>query len=353
MKDNIIGPLVSKSPWIDNDNMIWLASTATLNRNIEKFKFPNKLDNERRKQMIQQLNKEIVGLTEIKKPQLLKAEELNSIDKEYLTEHYFQTENYQQSVQGEGFIIDETGNFFASLNIGDHVRLHYLDCKEEMEQSWAHLMKIETALGKSVSYAYSSRFGFLTSDPTECGTAFIVNAFIQVPALIHTGKLDDFLEKNNDESVICLGMQGTEDDFIGDIINLRNNFTLGVNEEGILGSVRSYANRLVEEEKNAREIIRNQESAQIKDKVSRAFAVLIHSYQIEAIEALNAISLLKLGVDFGWVTGINVSKLNNLFFNCRRAHLLTNFKEKITQDEIPHKRAEFIHKYLKDVKLTI
>lgn len=353
MKDNLIGPLVSKSPWIDNENMIWLASTATLTRNIEKFKFPSKLDNERRKQMIAQLNKEIVSISEIKKPQLLRAEELNSIDKEYLTEHYFQTENFQQSVQGEGFIIDETGNFFATLNIGDHLRLHYLDCKEEIEHAWNHLMKIETALGKTVSYAFSSRYGFLTSNPTECGTAFIVNAFIQVPALIHTGKLDEFLQKNYDDSIACLGLQGDPGDFIGDIVNIRNSYTLGVNEESILAGVRSFANKLVSEETNARDLIRKQESALIKDKVSRAFAVLIHSYQIEALEALNAISLLKLGVDFGWVTGISVSKLNNLFFNCRRAHLMTNFTEKVTQEEIPHKRAEFIHKFLKDVKLTI
>jgi protein arginine kinase len=79
---------------------------------------------------------------------------------------------------------------------------------------------------------------------------------------------------------------------------------------------------------------------------------LIHSYQIEAVEALNAISLLKLGVDLRWVLGITMEQLNLLFFNCRRAHLLCQFKEKIPQEEILHKRAEFIHKTLKGVELA-
>ncbi len=107
------------------------------------------------------------------------------------------------------------------------------------------------------------------------------------------------------------------------------------------------------EEHGARSKILHEESAEIKDRVSRAFGILIHSYQIEAVEALNAISLLKLGAELGWLTGVTSKELNRLFFNCRRAHLLHQYGERIKQEEIPHKRAEFIHKTLKGVQLTI
>jgi protein arginine kinase len=36
-----------RKPWFNSTNPIWLASTVSLKRNIEKFKFPNKLDVER------------------------------------------------------------------------------------------------------------------------------------------------------------------------------------------------------------------------------------------------------------------------------------------------------------------
>src|SRR5262249_54023406 len=112
--------------------------------------------------------------------------------------------------------------------------------------------------------------------------------------------------------------------------------------------------KMLVEEHGARAKILHEGSAEIKDRVSRAYGILIHSYQIEAIEALNAISLLKLGVELGWLTGTNVKELNRLFFNCRRAHLLHQYSgEKIKQEEIPHKRAEFIHKNLKNVQLAI
>jgi protein arginine kinase len=90
------------------------------------------------------------------------------------------------------------------------------------------------------------------------------------------------------------------------------------------------------------------------DKVSRAFGILIHSYRIETRETLNEIGLVKLGVDLGWVEGVTPADLNHLMFHCRRAHLLTSLKEpEIPQDQVPHKRAEFIHATLKNAKLKI
>jgi protein arginine kinase len=344
---------LEKSPWIDNSNTIWLASTVTLIRNIEKFKFPGKLDTERRKQMIALVSKDLLTMEGMQKAQLLNAEDMSPLDKEFLVEHYFAMNNFQQALQGEAFIIDNSGQFFAMLNIKDHIRLHVLECKGDLESGWNQLVKLETGIGKSIIYSFSPRFGFLTADPMECGTGLIVNTFMQVPALIHTGKLAEVLDKIYDDAITYTGLQGVPNEYTGDILNLRNNYTLGVNEENLIASVRSFSTKLAAGETAARQAIREQESAEIKDKVSRAFAVLIHSYQIDTVEALNAISLVKLGVDFGWVEGTNSAKLNNLFFNCRRAHLLSHYEATMNMEEIPHRRAEFIHKALKDVKLMI
>ncbi len=107
------------------------------------------------------------------------------------------------------------------------------------------------------------------------------------------------------------------------------------------------------EENTVRNHLRKEENAMVMDKVSRAYGVLIHSYQIETVEALNAISLLKLGADLGWLEGVSPQDLNRLFFECRRAHLLSKFEQEVVQDKLPHKRAEFIHSTLQKAKLKI
>lgn len=345
--------LLQKKPWENNANSIWLASTVSLYRNIEKFKFPGKLSVDRRKQIISLVGKELLAMEHLTKPYLIKAEEMPPFEKEFLVEHFLASQSYHQAHSGEAFILENSGEFLISLNMQDHIHLELLDCKGELENSWSRLVKIETSLGKTINFSFLPKFGFLTADPTQCGTALTVTVYLQVPALIHSGRIDDILEKLADDSLLVTGIQGNPTEIIGDILTVANNYTLGITEENIISSIRNFTTKLIVEENSERTKIKQEASADFKDKVSRAFGILIHSYQIEAIEALNAISLIKLGVSLGWVSGIDDKDLNSLFFNCRRAHLLSQFNEKITQEEIIHKRAEYIHQMLKKVTLSI
>lgn len=345
--------LAQNQPWSDNANSIWLASTICLHRNIEKFNFPGKLEMERRKQIVSLVSKELLTSDLLKKPYLVKGEDLGPLEKEFLVEHFLANQNLIQAHIGEAFILDATGQFITTLNLRDHIQFSLLDCQGELESTWNKLVKIETMMGKNIAYSFSPKFGFLTADPTMCGTALQVSIYLQLPGLIHTETLDEILDKHADESIMLMGIQGNPTEIIGDVLVIQNNYTIGMSEENIISSLRSFATKIMVDENAARSHIRHTDNANIKDKVSRAYGILIHSYQIEAVEALNAISLLKLGNEMGWINGISPQEMNQLFFNCRRSHLLRQFSSKVSQDEIIHKRSEFIHKALKNVHLTI
>jgi protein arginine kinase len=345
--------LCNEGPWKNNSNSVWLGSTVTLNRNLEKFKFPAKLSPEGRKQIISLISKDLLASSFLKKPKLFKAEEMPPLDKEFLVEHFLSPYSFHQAQAGEAFILDDSGAFLGILNLNDHLSLQWLDCHEELEDAWSRLVSLEGELTKAVSFAFSSRFGFLTSDPSQCGTALVAHVFLHLPGLIYSGKLEEIIKKYKEDGILQTGLQGDPNEMIGDIVAFHNAYTLGVTEENILTSLRTLTTKVLMEEKSARALIKSQNASAMKDKVSRAYAILLHSYQIEAIEALNAISLLKLGVDLEWITGIDHAALNELFFNCRRAHLLCQCDNKMSQEEIPHKRAEFIHRALKNTTLHI
>lgn len=340
-------------PWNHNQNNIWIATTLELYRNVEKYLFPEKLNTERQKQIISILSNEILNQDQKEDPKLILAEEISPLAKQYLTEHFLSTQNFQNTHTGEAFIIDQTGSFLATININDHLHLKLIDCHGELENSWNRLVTLETMIGKSVPYAYAPKFGFLTADPGSSGTGFITTIFLQLTALIHLGKIEEVLDKYTDDSILATGIQGNPNEIIGDVLAIRNNHTLGVTEETIISSLRSLTTKLLSEENRARMEIRTSQNSHMKDLVSRAYGILTYSYEIEPIEALNAISLIKLGIEMGWVTGLDYLKTNQLFFNCRRSHLLSRYSEKVPQEEISHKRAEFIHEAFKETKLTI
>lgn len=345
--------VMQEKPWTDNDNNVWLATTVGISRNLEKFEFPAKLSQDRRKQIISLLTREINADNLFKHLNFHNAEDLTAIEKEYLSEHFVSTMIFHQTHAGEAFALDDTGQFMAVLNLNDHVHYVLLDIKGEIENTLNRLVKIETSVGKKLNYSFSPKFGFLTADPMDCGTALSITAFLQMPALVHSGKIDETLEKFADENIVITGIQGNPTELIGDVIAIQNNYTIGLTEESIGSTMRNFTTKLLLEENTARNKIKQTQDPDIKDKVSRGYAILMHSYNIEAVEAMNAISLIKLGLDLGWITGISLRELNQVFFSSRRAHLLSRFKEKVPMDQMTHKRAEFIHAALKNLQLTI
>lgn len=350
-------PLPCKeSPWNNNPNPIWLGSTLTLLRNLERFHFPAKLATDKRKQIVSVLSKELLGLDQLKHPQLFRAEDLPPIEKEFLVEHFLSRQSFHHAYAGEAFVLDETGEFLAVLNLKDHLLLEWMDIREELEGAWDRLLKMELELNKAVNFAFSPKFGFLTSDPNGCGLGFTVTIFLHLPGLLHTNRLNEIIKDTKDGEIEQTGLQGDPHEIIGDIVAFHNRYTLGVTEENILSSLRTLAIKLVVEEKSVRKNFKNgseNEVAEIKNKISRAYAVLLHSYQIEVVEALQALSLVKLGLDLEWLKGVSQSVLNHLLFSCRRAHLLCHYNQKVTHEEMPHRRAEYIHKALHGLELLI
>lgn len=347
--------LLDHTPWEKESNPIWLATSFLLHRNISKFNFPPKMDERQFEQTLSSLTQPLLKSNLLDGPVLLKAEEVSALDKEYLFEHFLSMEGFQNTLKGQGFIVDNTGRFFAKLNIQDHLQIQLVDTMGSWEKIWNKLNEIETAIGTSVEFSFSPKLGYLTSDPTFCGTGLSVQAFLHLPALIHTNQLQETLTKQKEEEISVTGMGGNLEELIGDLVVISNKYTLGINEETILRAIHAMSMKLMAVEKTLRTHLLTESNAEIKDQVSRSFGLLLHSYQLQTKEALCALSLIKLGLHLDWIEGISDAKLNTLFFQCRRAHLLHLLNEEQMSDsqEIARKRAEFLHKNMQGVILKI
>lgn len=340
-----------KTPWENNENVILLACTIRLLRNIEKYQFVSKLDTERKRQLLTLLLKALPKEKFLRNPKILKSEDITPLEKEFLMEHYLIFEGFQEAFQGAAFIVDSTGQLLVQFNVKDHISLQYTDYSFELEHSLEFLIQLENWLSQSLRFAFLPKFGFLTQDPLVCGTATIISTYLHVPALIHLDKLTTFLEKEGSDSIYSTGLQGNPNELIGDILVIRNSYTLGTNEETIVSTIRNFTLKMILAEKFARTEITESKLPLIQDKISRALGTLKFSYQLETIESLAAISLLKLGVELGCIKGISIRDVNSLFFDVRRAHLLYKIGKTIAHEEIATKRAGFLREKVAAVEV--
>ena len=134
-------------------------------------------------------------------------------------------------------------------------------------------------------------------------------------------------------------------DFLGDIVVLHNRYAQGLSEETILHSLQTTAAKLITAEKTLRESLKAEKNLELQDLIGRAYGLLIHSCQLSTKEALEALSLLKLGFDLNWIEGINDHTLNSFLFHNGRAHIARLSKEKnLDLNEVPPPRRIFSQK---------
>jgi len=339
-------------PWSKEEGAIWPVTTFILRRNLAHFPFPAKLQSSDAHGVVGSLKEPLESDPLLQGSSFIPSEQLLPQDKQLLYEHFLFLHGFEPLPDGAGVALASDGHFLASVNGLDHLEMRALHIDGPLEETWNKLSHFETELGHKVDFAFTPKFGYLTSDPGLCGTGLIVHAYLHLPALIHLEELENHLPLPGEEEIGVMSLSGNISNVIGDIIVIQNNMTLGLTEESILHSVQSIATKLASAEKAARKKIQTEETASIKDLISKAYGLLLHSYQLETTEALDLISLIKLGVDLGWVTGVTDPKLTALLFKCRQGHLARKFPNLSNPEERAHKRAEFLHEELKELQLT-
>lgn len=356
MTDNSKLPesLLKSIPWDNNNNAIWPASSFFLHRNLAEHPFPSKLSETHSSQILDRLKSVFSNLPEAKDFVYLPAETLKFQEKEFLCEHFLSPEGWQNVSKGQGFLLDPLGHFLALINLNDHLTLQWIDCKGDWENAWNALNTIEGALSRQLNFAFSSKFGYLTSDFKRCGTGLIVSCYLHLPCLIASGQLSQLLLIHKETSVEAFGMLGNMQELLGDFLILKNNCTLGLTEQNILRDLHMTATKLIVAERTERSKQQQNASVEIKDSISRAYGLLMHSYQLQTKEALDAISKIKLGIDLGWIKGMLDQEINEIFFRCRKAHLEQAHQEFcFNKKELAHARAEYLHQQLKQITLSL
>ncbi len=349
------GPLpssfITSTPWEGSSNSIWLGSVFILHRNLDSHLFPSQMSETDRKQVLTTCAASLIP--QLQNGKVLTQEELTPHIKEYLFEHFILNEGFEQFDTGRGMVIDDTGTFLGLINVEDHIHIHLFEKTTNWDEAYQRLGHLDKELGKSMEFAFSHRFGHLTSDPMVCGTGLAVQTFLHIPALIHSGALTDLLcELGHD--VIVRGL-GQDNQFIADIALVENRFKLGVTEPDILNSVHKAAETLAQAEGLAKKKLLDGNDESMKDLVARAFGVLKHAHSLQIEETLTSLSLFELGKQLGWIDGGQSLEFKKCFFTSRRAHLHEVFQtqEPIAKNDLILKRAQYLHKELGTANLTL
>jgi protein arginine kinase len=247
--------------------------------------------------------------------------ELSALEKQILVERHLISRELSEAKAGSGVVINRDQAVSVMINEEDHLRIQVLRSGFQLKKAWSAINELDSALEEHLDYAYSPTFGYLTACPTNLGTAMRASAMMHLPALVIANQMEKVVRAVNQLGMVVRGLFGEGSDASGSIFQISNQTTLGESEDEIIKRLGSVLNSIIEHELNARQKLLEADAGKLYDKIGRAFGILQNSHVLNSGEAMNLLSLIRLGVDLKVFPDTSRATIDRLFIEAQPGHL--------------------------------
>ena len=323
-----------------NEGDVVSSTRIRLARNIKGYPFVNRYTKKDSTKIIEMMENAIPNLGYGLK--LIRLKDLDDITKITLVEKHLISPEFAYNKGEIGAIaINDDENICIMINEEDHLRIQVLSAGLELENSLNLAIEIDKKLEELIPYAYNDKYGFLTSCPTNVGTALRASIMVHLPALSKTRNVRKVLEAVNSFDMNIRGVYGEGSAVTGDIYQISNKQSLGISEEEIIKNLKIITDKVIEQEKLARKIL-TKKGIELEDKVYRAYGILINSRKLSSEECNNLLSDVKLGTDMGIIKEMNDLKVKKLEVYTKPANLQKYVGQTLDSYDRDIKRSEVI-----------
>lgn len=275
-----------------------LSCRARLARNIEGLPFPYSADEddlERVRGMVleavaRRVSKDLDWEVKF-------AEELSKEQVAMLAEEHTTTPMFGERTGGRAVAIHPRRGQTVVVNEEDHARIHAVLPGGQFAKVWKIVDGIDNQLESEVQYSFDTRLGYLTSCLSNVGTGLRLSAMLHLPALIITGDIARTIAALGQAGIFVRGLYGEGSGVAGNIFQIANRYTLGRTEEDIVSNLDSVVRQVVDNERTARKMMQRDAPVELADRVYRALGVVERARRMCFFEALELLSLVKLGVE--------------------------------------------------------
>lgn len=238
------------------------------------------------------------------------------------------------------------------INEEDHFKVQSIFSGMDTARAWIKLNKFILDFNTFVEFSHSQELGWLTSSPKDVGTGLRISFFCHLPALTITDRLDRVFDKIISASISIQGIFGDGYPNHSNIFQISNQATLGLTEEEITERTEGVVREVVKAERSAKEKLKRRSDLKARDIIIRSFYILKNARLLGVMEFISFISAVRLGIDLGWIKGIDIFSLNLILVKCLPGHLSVKFKKMPNLLELDRYRADFVREQVINMELA-
>ncbi len=276
-------------------------------RNLRDYPFPCRLSDENKRKVASIVKSAVLdGHSAISsKFRYIQMSELTQEEAVSLVERHLVSPEFISDRQGRGLLLLDDESVSIMINEEDHVRIQVISQGMNLESTYDLADKIDTLLDEQLNFAFNDKLGYLTQCPTNIGTGMRASLMLHLPSLKESGAMGKISSSLSKLGLAIRGMYGEGTEPKGAIYQLSNQVTLGISEQEAINNLRDIAYQLVTQERTARETVR-------------------------------------FGVEAGFFSEMDISKINRLLIEIQPATLMKNIGKKLTPQERDRIRAELV-----------
>lgn len=326
-----------------------ITSRIRLARNLRGHSFPGWAKKAERAEALEILRPAVEALPAMKGAFSREFGELSSVQKQVLVERHLISREHAARGDGSGAVIERRQSFSLMLNEEDHLRMQSIRPGLKLTEAYNALSELDSMLEKELEYAFDPSLGYLTTCPTNLGTGLRASAMLHLPALVLSDQIGPVLQAVNKIGLAVRGLYGEGTESLGNLYQISNQSTLGESEETIISRLERVISQVAGHEENARGKLMEDDSDMVADKIGRAYGVLRHAHVIDSKEALNHLSLLRLGGNLGFFPAESVNLCDTLLMDIQQAHLQLHAGTKLSPEHRDSIRAEIVRSRLQSL----
>ncbi len=337
--------------WLRGDGPeaeIVVSSRVRLARNLAGHRFTSRADADERSAIAERVRAAVMGSRFAERIFHVALEQEPALVGELLVERHLISRELARGDGSRGVAFGSREAIAIMINEEDHLRIQVLHSGLMLEEAWRGANAVDGFLERELGYAFSQRFGYLTACPTNVGTGMRASVMLHLPALAFTQHIQKVFRAVGEMSLAVRGLFGEGTEPLGDLYQISNQGTLGVDEPALVARVAGIVPRILQYERNLREELMSRRRSAVEDRAWRALATLRHSRLISTQETLEHLSAVRLGVALGILDGLPLKTINDLFILSQPAHLQRTEGRALSGEERDSVRAAFLRNRLAD-----
>lgn len=335
---------------------IILSTRVSISRNLANYKFPSSCSTEEKNRLLGIIRDCVSKIDKLSDLCFLKVSKISDIQRLVMVNDYQIDDDFISKIPGRGILIMPRHSIKENaiaipLCWDDHIRIQISGPGNIIDESYSTAIEIEKLFESRLLFSFDKQWGYLTSNPASLGTALEVSLMVHLPALVISPEISDFIKNLTKIGYAIGGFSGKDSEVIGNLFRISSSKTLGKSEEEIVEEMHAICLNIVDEEESSRRELLKKDPLGAKDNVCRSFGLVKYAKILSFEEALELLSILRLGLDLEIIEKIKDFDFFELINTISDSHIISSFEmgKKATDDDIDQKRADLIReKILED-----